>query len=59
MFSVGQVVRVVGVFAESFPEEYEVVNVITHPDGQVAFELVEAGRGEIGGFSAQYLEAVE
>jgi hypothetical protein len=54
MFQVGQLVRVLEPFADSFPGEYEVTEVITHPDGQVAFILDEAGA-----FAAQYLEGVE
>lgn len=54
MFTVGQLVRVLEPFADSFPGKHEVTEVITHPDGQVAFIL-----GDAGAFAAQYLEAVE
>ncbi|MGL4349189.1 MAG: hypothetical protein ACRCT2_01180 [Plesiomonas shigelloides] len=53
MFTVGQKVRVLEPFADSFPAEYEVTEVITHPDGQVAFIL-----GDAGAFAAEYLETV-
>lgn len=53
MFAVGQRVRVIGVFADGFPGEYEITEVIRHDDGQVAFVL-----GDAGGFAAQYLEGV-
>ena len=54
MFEVGQIVKVLEPFSSSFPETYEITEVISYPDGQVAYIL-----GELGGFSEQYLEAAE
>lgn len=54
MFSAGQLVRVLPPFADIFPGEYEITEVITHEDGQVACIL-----GDLGGFAPQYLEAAE
>lgn len=54
MFEVGQIVKVLEPFSESFPETYEVTEVISYPDGQVTYVL-----GELGGFAGQYLELVK
>lgn len=54
MFEVGQLVRVLSPFSDSFPDTYEVTEVITHEDGQVACVL-----GDAGAFAPNYLEAVE
>ena len=54
MFEVGQKVRVLPPFEESFPETYEITEVHQHEDGQVAYIL-----GEAGAFDPLYLEAVE
>lgn len=54
MFKVGDVVRILAPFDESFPETYEVTEVVTHGDDQVTYVL-----GEAGGFDAKYLELAE
>lgn len=54
MFQVGQKVRVLSPFAESFPDQYEIVAVITDEDGQIAYDL-----GGIGAFAPQFVEIVE
>ena len=53
MLEVGHLVRVLPPFAESFPGEYEITEVIHHEDGQIAYVL-----GELGGFAPIYVEAV-
>ena len=53
MFFVGQIVRVLTPFSESFPDTYLITEVVTHEDGQVAYIL-----GELGAFSSEYLEVV-
>lgn len=52
MFTIGQTVRVTGVFAESFPGVHTITDIVTNGDGSVAYIL-----GEAGGFDAIYLEA--
>lgn len=47
----GDTVRVLAPFDATYPGEYEITEVITHPDGQVAYVL-----GDIGAFDAKYLE---
>jgi len=54
IFEVGQMVRVLPPFAESFPEIYAITQVHQHEDGQVACIL-----GEAGAFDPKFLEAVE
>lgn len=54
MLEVGQLVRVLPPFGESFTETYEITEVIQHPDGQIVYVL-----GELGGFAPIYVEAVE
>lgn len=49
----GDKVRVLAPFNDSFPGEYEITEVITHEDGQVAYVL-----GDLGGFAPQFLEVV-
>lgn len=53
MFAIGQTVRVIGVFAESFPDVYAITEIVNNEDGSVAYIL-----GDAGGFDATYLEAV-
>jgi len=53
MFEVGQTVKVLEPFSESFTETYEITEVLTYPDGQIAYIL-----GELGAFDAKYLETV-
>jgi|GEM_PF-3736390 len=53
MLSVGQLVRVLPPFAESFPGEHEITEVIEHEDGQIAYVL-----GDLGAFAPQFVEAV-
>ena len=48
----GEVVRILPPFAEVFPGTYGVVEVITHPDGQIACVL----EPDIGAFDPKYLE---
>ena len=52
-FMVGEMVRVLPPFDESFPGEYEITDVVRNPDGTTVYIL-----GELGGFDAIYLEAV-
>jgi hypothetical protein len=52
MLTVGQLVRVLPPFADSFPGEHEITEVIQHDDGQVAYVL-----GDLGGFAPEYVEA--
>lgn len=54
MLEVGQLVRVLPPFAESFSGEYEITEVLEYEDGQVAYIL-----GELGGFAPIYVEKVE
>lgn len=54
MLAVGDLVRVLAPFADSFPDSYEITEVVTHPDGQIVCIL-----GECGGFDPKYLEAAE
>jgi len=54
MFAIGQPVRVVGVFAESFPGVYTIADIVNNPDGTTVFILDQ----DAGGFDASYLEAV-
>jgi hypothetical protein len=53
MFSIGQQVRVTGVFAESFSGVYTILDVVNSPDGSVAYILDQ----DAGGFDATYLAA--
>ena len=53
MFSVGDQVRVTGVFAEAFPLSYTIVEIVTSADGTIAYLLDQ----DAGGFDAMYLEA--
>lgn len=57
MFQIGDVVRVLEPFAESFPDTYEIVEIIVHPDGQVANMLII--NGEPSGFADIYIEKAE
>jgi hypothetical protein len=50
----GHRVRVLPPFADSFPGEFTITEVITHEDGQTACVL-----GEAGAFAPEYLEPVE
>lgn len=54
MFQVGQLVRVLEPFADSFPGAHEITAITVHEDGQIACEL----NGD-GAFDPKYLEAVE
>lgn len=49
----GETVRVLAPFNETYPDEYTITEVLTYPDGQVAYVL-----GDIGAFDAKYLEVV-
>ncbi|MCU0826665.1 MAG: hypothetical protein MUE52_04505 [Tabrizicola sp.] len=51
--SVGQKVRVLDPFTESFPAVYEIIEIVTHPDGQIVCILPD----DAGGFDPKYLEA--
>lgn len=51
MLTVGHRVRVLPPFAESFPGEHEITEVIQHEDGQVAYVL-----GVLGAFAPEYVE---
>lgn len=48
----GQTVAVLEPFAEDFPHTYEVVEIITHPDGQVVCILSD----DAGGFDPKFLQ---
>lgn len=50
--NVGDQVRVLAPFNESFPGVYEITEVITHEDGQIVYVL-----GELGGFAPMFLES--
>lgn len=52
---IGQAVRVLPPFAESFPGTYTVTEIVTHPDGQVVCILSD----ESGGFDPKYLAEAE
>lgn len=52
MFNIGSVVRVLPPFAQWFPGERDVTEIVRHDDGQVVYIL-----GEAGGFDQIYLEA--
>lgn len=54
MYSVGQMVRTLPPFDESFSGVYEIVEVLTYDDGQITYVLEE-----IGGFAPQYVELAE
>lgn len=54
MFAVGDLVRVLPPFADSFPDNYEIVEVITHEDGQVAC-ILDCDSA----FDPKYLELAE
>lgn len=53
MLEVGQQVRVLEPFAYSFPDVYEITEIVINPDGQVVYIL-----GEQGGFDTIFLEVV-
>lgn len=53
MLTVGQMVRVLEPFAESFPGEHEITEVLTDGEGQITYVL-----GETGGFAPIYVELV-
>lgn len=53
MLSVGQMVRVLEPFKDSFPDEYEITEVLTYEDGQITYVL-----GDHGGFAPIYVELV-
>lgn len=50
----GQMVRVLPPFAEAFPGVYEIVTVVVHDDGQIAYDL-----RDIGAFAPIYVEVVD
>lgn len=52
MFKIGDAVRVLPPFVESFPGAYFVTEVVNNPDGTTVYIL-----GDAGGFDAIYLEA--
>lgn len=54
MLTVGQRVRVLPPFADSFPGDHEITEVIRHYDGQTVYVL-----GDLGGFAPEYVEALE
>ncbi len=53
MFTIGQEVKVIGVFAESFTDVYVITDIVSSGDGTTAHIL-----GDNGGFDAMYLESV-
>jgi hypothetical protein len=52
MYTIGQLVRVLPPFTQSFPDIYEITEIIHGSDNTTAYIL-----GEHGGFDAIYLEA--
>lgn len=52
MFSIGSTVRVLAPFSDSFPDTYEITDIVTDENGTSAYIL-----GDFGGFDAMYLEA--
>lgn len=54
MLQVGQLVRVLDPFRESFPDTYEITEAVVYDDGQVSYVL-----GEIGAFAPIYVELME
>lgn len=52
MFAVGQSVRVLAPFNESFPDVYTITEIVNNAEGSVVYIL-----GDCGGFDAVYLEA--
>lgn len=55
MFSIGQQVKVTGVFAEAFPINYTVSDIIHNAEDGTTVYMLDQGAG---GFDAIYLEAV-
>lgn len=53
MYELGTIVKVKEPFAEAFPDSYEVVEMITHDDGQIVYIL-----NDIGGFDPKFIEEV-
>ena len=51
MFSIGSTVRVLAPFSDSFPDTYEITDIVADESGQTAYIL-----GDLGGFDAMYLE---
>jgi hypothetical protein len=54
MFTIDQQVKVTGVFAESFPGTYAVIDIVSNLDSTTVYILDQG----VGGFDAVYLEAV-
>lgn len=52
VFVIGQRVRVLPPFTESFPDVYVITEMVVSPDVNIVYIL-----GEHGGFDAMYLEA--
>lgn len=50
---IGNTVRILAPFSDSYPGEYQITEVVTYEDGQTVFML-----GELGGFDPRYLELV-
>lgn len=50
--NVGDTVRVLAPFNESFPETYQITDIVLYEDGLSAYIL-----GDLGGFDGMYLEA--
>jgi hypothetical protein len=60
MLEVGQVVRVLPPFADSFPGEHAIIEIINNPDGTTVY-VVDNGDGDPGNngyFDARFLEVV-
>lgn len=55
MFSIGQQVKVMGIFAESFPLTYVVTDIVHNAEDGTTVYVLDQGAG---GFDAIYLEAV-
>lgn len=54
MFELGQTVKVLYPFTEGFPDVYEIIEIVTHDDGQIVYIL----SNDAGGFDGKYLEAI-
>lgn len=52
--NVGTIVRVLAPFTETYPDTYQITEVVTAQDQPIVFIL-----GDLGGFDQKYLEVVE
>lgn len=52
--NVGNTVRVLAPFTDTYPDTYQITDIVVHEDGPPVYIL-----GAIGGFDAKYLEVVQ